>query len=511
MNILLILAIPEVHLQILGQPQDEYVLIDGSDMVVAVCQANGTGPDLNLTWLIDDQNIDLLKAAEVVSKKVDIRDNFFTFETRLSFSYEQSHGNVTCVPNGVWQKRHCASFVMQKEKNVSEEEEVPAPKHRVNYVILITIFGSVTILGIFCAILIWKVYDNTGRYPMIHDLQLPNIPSTSIEDPDYIYADENENSKETYDLPSYDKQVQGKMFNVEDLHRIYQMKVGAIYTRWMGTINLSSKEKRCVVVTTPSENGSQQNERSWDQYVKRMLDIPENPNIVTIEGFCVDGGKICLFHTHLNCKTLEKHLRIPLEGNIEKMPSVAMTITEVMKKRANVIIRKFLYFFFQFVHPGLSTKKILLTDQADCKLYDFCLTKDARNTVRTYKKQNDFFDYNAPPEVVSRSEYNCESDVWYVALVIWEILQPGSSPFTIKGNTTVLEKWPNAYEEIRNELLFNCWTSDCSLRPEISKIRSSFMQICGLSVQSEYTHCQGNNRDKKMGDTNPYERSLNVT
>ncbi|PIK46093.1 putative tyrosine kinase receptor Cad96Ca-like, partial [Apostichopus japonicus] len=417
-------------------------------------------------------------------------------------------------------------------KNVSEEEEVPAPKHRVNYVILITIFGSVTILGIICALFIWKVYDcrkqtrsigkedpakdksfqndNTGRYPTIHDLQLPNIPSTSIEDHDYIYADEEENSKETYDLPSYDKQVQGKMYNVEDLQRIYQMKVGPIYTRWMGTINLSSEEKRCVVVTTPSENGSQQNERSWDQYVKRMLDIPENPNIVTMEGFCVDGGQICLFHTHLNCKTLDKHLRIPLEGNVEKTPSVAMTITEVMKYVIGILKGMELIHSYGFVHPGLSTKKILLTDQAECKLYDFCLTKDARHTVRTYKKQNDFFDYNAPPEVVSRNEYTCESDVWYIALVIWEILQPGSSPFTIKGNTTVLEKWPHAYEEIRNEMLFNCWTSDCSLRPEISKIRSSFMQICGLSVQSEYTHCLDKNSDKNMGDTNPYERSLNV-
>ncbi|PIK46096.1 hypothetical protein BSL78_17035 [Apostichopus japonicus] len=428
-------AIPEVHLIIFGQPQDDYVMIDGSQMVVAVCQINGTRHDLNLTWLIDNQNIDLFKAAEVVSKTVDIRDNLYTLETRLSFPYEQSQGNVTCVLNGVWQTRHCASFVMQKEKNVSEEGEVPAPKHRVNYVILIAIFGSVTILGIFCAILIWKVY-------------------------------------ETYDLPSYDKQVQGKMYNVEDLHRIYQMKVGVIYTRWMGTINLSSEEKRCVVVTTPS-------------------------------------GQICLFHTHLNCKTLDKHLRIPLEGNVEKIPSVAMTITEVMKQKAYVIIRKFLY-FFQFVHPRLSTKKILLTDKAECKLYDFCLTKDARHTVRTYKKQNDFFDYNAPPEVVSRSEYSYKSDVWYIALVIWEILQPGSSPFTIKGNTTVLEKWPNAYEEIRNDILFNCWTSDCSVRPGISKIRSSFMQICGLSVQSEYTHCLEKNSDKNMGDTNPYERSLSV-
>ncbi|PIK35058.1 hypothetical protein BSL78_28115 [Apostichopus japonicus] len=129
---------------------------------------------------------------------------------------------------------------------------------------------------------------------------------------------------------------------------------------------------------------------------------------------------------------------------------------------------------------------------------------------------NELSEYNAPPEVVTRSEYNCESDVWYTALVIWEILQPGSSPFAF-GNTTstttqktVFENWPRKYEEIRNDILFDCWTIDCALRPKMSKIRSSFLETCGSMIQSEVSHCEMGTDYEKMEDLNPYERTLNA-
>lgn len=45
----------------------------------------------------------------------------------------------------------------------------------------------------------------------------------------------------------------------------------------------------------------------------------------------------------------------------------------------------FLYLNFsakQFLHPALSTKKILTTKKGICKLYDFCLAKDAPHVAK---------------------------------------------------------------------------------------------------------------------------------
>lgn len=44
-------------------------------------------------------------------------------------------------------------------------------------------------------------------------------------------------------------------------------------------------------------------------------------------------------------------------------------------------------FILQFLHPGLSTKKILLTKTGVCKLYDFCLAEDATGIILSKKSK----------------------------------------------------------------------------------------------------------------------------
>ncbi|XP_071853396.1 uncharacterized protein [Apostichopus japonicus] len=516
-----------------------------SATVLAVCQVNGTRPDLNMTWLVDNQSTNLVKA-KILSKRINIGDNLYTFKTKLIFGYEREVGNVTCVVNGFRDQRLNATFEIIKEEPMTrvwkDNEEVSSSENstELNHSLIIGVSTTsviVAVVAIFAALLIWKSYSSrkqeaifriqhssfeTGRpmserYRSIHRLQLPNVPCNDKDD-NYLSVDEGGNSQfeETYDLPVRNTMMRGKMINSEDLRLICQIKIGVIYTRWMGTINLSSGAKTCVVVTTLSDKLSQLKERNWDDFVKRILDVPENKCIVPVEGICVDKGQICLLQTHLNCTTLDKHLHKTVGNDPENRVKVVMTTVETAKYVIEILEGMELIHSYGFLHPGLSTKKILVTVQGACKLYDFCLKEDARHTIITKKNENELSEYNAPPEVVTRSEYNCESDVWYTALVIWEILQPGSSPFAF-GNTTstttqktVFENWPRKYEEIRNDILFDCWTTDCSSRPKMSKIRSSFLETCGSMIQSEVSHCEMGTDYEKMEDLNPYERTLNA-
>ncbi|KAJ8024206.1 Tyrosine-protein kinase isoform SRK1 [Holothuria leucospilota] len=134
------------------------------------------------------------------------------------------------------------------------------------------------------------------------------------------------------------------------------------------------------------------------------------------------------------------------------------------------------------LHPGLSTKKVLLTNKGICKLYDFCLSEDASNTVRIRKSRITCTLNQLPPEALLRDKYSKASDVWSVAVVIWEILSCGILPFpneeqsheSEKAVYSLPETWPTNYKLLRNEQLLKGWNEDTSLRPTIYQLKSSF-------------------------------------
>lgn len=123
-------------------------------------------------------------------------------------------------------------------------------------------------------------------------------------------------------------------------------------------------------------------------------------------------------------------------------------------------------FLAKFLHPGLSTKKVLVTEKGQCKLYDFFLSEDAPNKTRNIKSEvcdgkdmliwilhvciqiclnvfafvdikaewmNSYFSWfqkdcsinDLSPEALLRNEYSQASDMWCVAVVLWKLMTYG--------------------------------------------------------------------------------------
>ncbi|KAJ8021970.1 Muscle, skeletal receptor tyrosine-protein kinase [Holothuria leucospilota] len=234
--------------------------------------------------------------------------------------------------------------------------------------------------------------------------ELPAIPVTDGEvanpvsenEEDYSYVARTKSYKDFY----YEK----------DICRILRMKEGSIYTRWMGTISLSGEEKKCVVITSVT-------------------------------------ARISLINEHIVCGTLDLHVRA------FNMSHVPMSASEVNCHLLGILEGMALIHSYGFLHPGLSSNKILLTNQGVCKLYDFCLSDNARNILE-YKMSRvsstscfrpityieSFVSFllafhvfvkktlslnQFPPEAIQRNDYSQKSDVWSTAVVIWEILSNG--------------------------------------------------------------------------------------
>ncbi|PIK55666.1 TK/RTKC protein kinase [Apostichopus japonicus] len=161
-----------------------------------------------------------------------------------------------------------------------------------------------------------------------------------------------------------------------------------------------------------------------------------------------------------------------------------MYLSEVMGIIAGLLEGLNLIHSYGFLHPGLSSKKILRIEKGQCKLYDFCLSEDASKITNFRKSKMPYSLNHFPPEALHRNEYSQPSDVWAAAGVIWEVIT-GQLPFPWSEDGPTFEEQCGApsesqvthYEEIRNKQLYQCWHQVCPRRPTIRELRESYQEI----------------------------------
>ncbi|PIK49289.1 putative tyrosine-protein kinase, partial [Apostichopus japonicus] len=303
---------------------------------------------------------------------------------------------------------------------------------------------------------------------------LPKIPSeANISD--------ISNESEHYYITKDQGPTPSRMFTEKDIFHLVNLKLDQWQRRWMGTIEASKGTKKCVVLTTFTDKVLQRKDIHWDEFVKRTLDLPSARYLVNIEGIGIIKAKLHLIQEHYACETLNLWI-----GNVFRQEQLKDTVylSEVMSLIAGILEGLNLIHSYGFLHPGLSSKKILLVDKGLCKIYDFCLSKDAPNMTSFKKSKMPPSLNHFPPETLHRNEYSRPSDVWSAAGVIWEILA-GTLPFSYAQDGTTFENQIDAppesqiilYEQLKNKLLYQCWHLVCPRRPTIRELRESYQVI----------------------------------
>ncbi|XP_071825800.1 uncharacterized protein [Apostichopus japonicus] len=312
---------------------------------------------------------------------------------------------------------------------------------------------------------------------------LPNLP-------DAINTSHHEREIETYySTVTTDTPGSNRLFNEDDICLILKMKTGTLYTRWMGTIPVSLGVTKCVVLTTLSDDIG----IHWDKFVKTSLDLPLTNHVTKIEGIGIVYNQINMITEHLACKTLHNYLTFDPTSRQGSGRNVT-SVRDVMKHLSGVLEGMEVIKSYGFLHPCFSTKKILYTKQGQCKLYDFCLAEDAPTICALKKSEMKSVTLNQfAPEAFYQNEYSAESDVWSTAVVIWELISAGNKPFPINeeykpGDVIPMPKmpWPEKYLQLRNTLLFECWSENMSLRPSIHHLRDSFKTIFDKLIDNSF-------------------------
>ncbi|XP_071843648.1 uncharacterized protein [Apostichopus japonicus] len=314
--------------------------------------------------------------------------------------------------------------------------------------------------------------------------ELPEIPVDEDNSQNSHHSEGNEpNYYSTADAIAGND---ARMLSEKDISINMKIKMGNIYQRWIGSVNLFKETNKCVVITTMSEKLIRKKNIHWEAFIRKCLELPASNHLAKIEAISIQSSKLFLISEHLNCENLHSVLSRDTKDKGDYYCCSSLSVPDVIKHVAGVLEGMDVLKTFGFLHPGLTTKKVLLTKEGQVKLFDFCLAGDAPKIAALKKAQVPTVTLNQfPPEMLLLNHYTETSDVWSTAVVIWEIMAAGNPPFPVNKEvtsvsgeaTTPSAPWPEKYLQIKDKILFDCWNHNSSLRPSIHHLRGTFVAI----------------------------------
>ncbi|XP_071843770.1 uncharacterized protein [Apostichopus japonicus] len=262
---------------------------------------------------------------------------------------------------------------------------------------------------------------------------------TNIQNDDVLETDE----LNYYSIADVTEGRRPIMVDEKDISITNSMKMGKIYNRWLGTVNLPSRSNACVVITSITEIDRRTNDIHWEDFLRKCFQLPESKNVTNIEAVSIQSNNLYLMSEHLVCETL--HCLLTRETEEKRKVYCCSSLSDVI------------------IHvTGLL---------------------EGMHIINTYGMHSATLN-QFPPETLISSEYTESSDVWSLAVTIWEIMSDGKSPFPddtdITSHTELFEPslpWSEKCFQIKNKILYKCWSHDCASRPSIHRLKVTFMEI----------------------------------
>ncbi|XP_071842288.1 uncharacterized protein [Apostichopus japonicus] len=236
----------------------------------------------------------------------------------------------------------------------------------------------------------------------------------------YMSMDKEDTDPETQKLREFDR---------KDVAFVVQLNKDMMRERWLGILHKGTAAetythmRRNTDVTIASEE--------WKYFLRHIAILPINENVVKTFGIVQMSGIPYCLQEYMAFGTLKSYLEVNFGqsrfyGNaLEPVPHHFLTFA------SNVISgMKFLHHYC-WLHPGLSTEKLLISQSGhsgfSCKLHDFCYAIFSGDRVKEeLEKNNGKIRLNIPPEAKRNGEYTQQSDLWAVGVVLWEIFSYGA-------------------------------------------------------------------------------------
>ncbi|XP_071842098.1 uncharacterized protein [Apostichopus japonicus] len=405
------------------------------------CLAMGGKPNVTLVWLTKSSEVFEVNSTTYAQRND--QDQYFDIFNDLYFRLETEIAQVTCTADSELEEQRCNSTVTLLMKPQAESTDLHS--WNLNKIII-------TPALILAAVLVvtFIIYRNVRRFrpfsildTRIAAITRPDTETICTSLDDTIAGGEHmaacsaqidqtgttsANRKQSMALPkvprenrrSYGdyaslriKSLHAKIYKRHEVCFVLHLKKGMLLDRWMGTIVNKNGNKKSVFVTSVKEDRQVKREYHWDMYVQKVMEMPHHRALIKTVGLCIDRVNIFLLQNYQPVGTLDDWM-------VGKQQTVSsFTTVEVLEYANQIVAGMEMIVTYGFLHPGLSMKKILLTERKCCKIYDFCLKEDVLKKVDLIKgKENR---PTLPPETEERNEYTWASDSWSVAICICDV------------------------------------------------------------------------------------------
>ncbi|KAJ7984912.1 hypothetical protein DPEC_G00359680 [Dallia pectoralis] len=214
----------------------------------------------------------------------------------------------------------------------------------------------------------------------------------------------------------------------------------------------------------------------------KLFSMLQHPNIITLEGVCLEEPNLCLVMEFARGGTLNRALtgrRIPPHILVNWAVQIARGMHYLHEEAVVPII-----------HRDLKSSNILLHEKIEnddigrktLKITDFGLAREWHNTTKMSAAGT--YSWMAP-EVIKSSLFSKGSDVWSYGVLLWELLT-GEVPYRgidglavaygVAVNKLTLPI-PSTCPEPFAKLMEECWEQDPHIRPSFASILEQLTAI----------------------------------
>ncbi|CAG2110074.1 unnamed protein product [Medioppia subpectinata] len=297
----------------------------------------------------------------------------------------------------------------------------------------------------------------------------------------------------------------------------------------------NNNKSQTVAIKTNKINTDEKDAEDLLKELDIMLQLGNHPNVVKLLGCCtetmpyflimefVSNGKLLSFlRRHRTDKTYYNN-----NNNSDNYNSMNSSGYKTDSGDKNLSANDLVLFAYQIskgmefisshgiIHRDLAARNILIDDRKTCKVADFGLSRSIRD------KDGDQYEQKTggqmpvrwmSPESLSMGVFSAKSDVWAYAVLLWEIVTLGSTPYIGLSAQEVIKyvteghivDRPQHCSDRFYELMSMCFRYDCDNRLSFTDIRVKLSEMielqCGYVDLQHFDHSLYYNLNTSSGE-----------
>ncbi|XP_050419829.1 fibroblast growth factor receptor 3-like [Adelges cooleyi] len=242
---------------------------------------------------------------------------------------------------------------------------------------------------------------------------------------------------------------------------------------------------RLVAVKMVKENAATREREDLIGELSIMQHLGSHPNVVTLLGCCTEKEPYLLIMEYVMYGKLLAFLRDRRTRShyFNFSDSTASLTSRDLTMFAYCVARGMDFLGSKkIVHRDLAARNILVDHNKLCKIADFGMSRNVRDTNQIYEQRHTKGALPIrwmAPESLHYSIFTYKTDVWSFGVLMWEIVTLGSTPYCTMGAREVMRRVRDGYRldkpaHCRSELfrvIAKCWAADPSKRPTFAELK----------------------------------------